>query len=53
MEALVAEDVAAKWSRAAFALNREVYEGDEALCAALETAVWVSALRHAAPFLKL
>jgi hypothetical protein len=42
IEALVQEDVAAKWARAVFAVNRDVYEGDEALSAALESAVWVS-----------
>ena len=49
MEALVAEDVAAKWSRAAFTVNREMYESDEALCAALETAVWVRELLQVTP----
>lgn len=33
---------AAKWRKGAFTVTRDVYEKDEALCHALEQAIWVS-----------
>jgi hypothetical protein len=53
IEALVKEDISAKWARGVFAVNRDVYEEDDALCAALESAVWVSFICVAFTFLKL
>ena len=36
---------AEKWRKGSFLVARDVYEKDEALCQALEQAVWVSTLR--------
>jgi hypothetical protein len=36
---------AEKWRNGTFQITREVYEKDEALCSALERAIWVSETR--------
>ena len=41
IDVLIKDDVTAKWTKGVFAVNRDVYEGDEQVCAALEHAVWV------------
>jgi len=41
MESRILEE-AAKWRKGTFSVTREVYEKDEALCHALEQAIWVS-----------
>lgn len=41
MEARALEE-AEKWRSGVFAVTREVYQQDEALCHAVEQAVWVS-----------
>ncbi|RYH29622.1 hypothetical protein EON65_07855 [archaeon] len=40
-ERLILADLA-KWKQGTFTVARELYEGDENLCQAIENAIWVS-----------